>query len=158
MPKLNFVKKARKDNEVVKRGESYYWWKFAFGSKMFSKNRPPRSRLTQSEFFGTLWSLEDSFEGADTAEELATQIEDFRQALEELRDAQEEKKDNMPESLQESTTGELLQERYDGLEEWINGIEGLDTDYDTTTSTDGTEGDFCTTLIEEFTCLFGNGG
>ena len=157
MPKLNFVKKARKDNPVAKRGEPYYWWKFAFGSKQYSATRPPRSSLTQSEYFSQLWAMEDGFQGADTAEELASQIEQFKSELEELRDAQEEKKDNMPESLQESSTGELLQERYDALDEWIDELEGLDTDYDTT-STDDSEEEFCATLVEEFECLMGNVG
>jgi predicted ribosome quality control (RQC) complex YloA/Tae2 family protein len=150
MPKLNFVKKARKDNPVAKRGEPYYWWKFAFGSKQYSATRPPRSGLTQSEYFSTLWGMEDGFEGSDNAEELAGQIEQFKSELEELRDAQEEKKENMPESLQESSTGDLLQERYDALDGWIDQIEGLDTD--------GTGEEFCATLIEEFTGLFGDAG
>tara|TARA_R110000744_G_scaffold309490_1_gene417373 strand:- start:372 stop:842 length:471 start_codon:yes stop_codon:yes gene_type:complete len=156
MPKLNHVKKARKDNSAVKRGESYYWWKFAFGAKQYSKERPPRSRLTQSEYFSTLWDLEDSFDAADSATELETQFEDFRNALEELRDSQEEKLENMPESLQSSPTGELLQERYDALEEWVNEIDGFDTDYDE--ESDETEEDFCNELVEEFHALFGNGG
>lgn len=156
MPKLNFVKKARKDNPVCKKGESYFWWKFAFGSKQFSSARPERSRLTQSEFFSTVWSLEDCFDGEDanSASELASHIESFVGELEELRDAQEEKRENMPESLQESTTGELLQERYDGLDEWLNNIEGLDTEYDE--DSDGTEEEFCANLAEEFVGLFGN--
>jgi len=50
MARANFVKKARKDNSVVKKGESYYWWKFAYGSKQYSKEAPSRSQLTQSGF------------------------------------------------------------------------------------------------------------
>lgn len=157
MPKLNFVKKARKDNPVCLKGESYYWWKFAFGAKQYAATRPPRSRLTQSEFFSTLWGLEDGFVPASTAEELASQIEQFVSELEELRDAQEEKKDNMPESLQESSTGELLQERYDGIEEWLGEIDALDTDYDTTI-TDDSETEWCDALNEEFKGLFGSIG
>jgi len=155
MPKLNFVKSARKDNPVCLKGESYYWWKFAFGAKQYAATRPPRSRLTQSEFFNTLWGLEDGFVPASTAEELASQIEQFVSELEELRDAQEEKLGNMPESLQESSTGELLQERYDGIDEWLQEIESLDTDYD---DSETTEADFCSTLIEEFQGLFGSIG
>lgn len=156
MPKLNFVKKARKDNPVVSRGESYFWWKFAFGAKQYSAARPARYRLTQSEFYSTLWSIEDGFEASDIADELADQIETFASELEELRDAQEEKRENMPESLQESTTGELLQERYDQLDEWVSNIEQLETEYDS--ENDGTEEEFCEALASEFECLFGGAG
>ena len=160
MPKLNFVKKARKDNPVAKRGESYFWWKFAFGSKQYASTRPPRSRLTQSEYFSTLWELEDGFQAADTAVGLKDQFEDFVADLTELRDSQEEKRENMPESLQESSTGELLQERYEALDDWIDGIECLDTDFDADNYDPGedSEEQFCTALAEEFTCLFGDAG
>ena len=157
MPKLNFVKKARKDNPVAKRGESYYWWKFAFGSKQYSAKNPPRSRLTQSEYFSTLWGLEDGFVPADNAADLATQIEAFKSELEELRDEQEEKLQNMPESLQASPTGELLQERYDALEGWACEIEGLDTASAPARPADR-EVEFCDALAEEFNCLMGNAG
>lgn len=153
MPKLHFVKKARKDNPVAVRGESYYWWKFAFGSKQFSKAAPSRSRLTQSDFFIRLYDLEDSFTASESAANLADQFEAFSSELEELRDEQEEKLENMPESLQAGPTGELLQERYDALEEWVNEIESLDTDYDE--DSDESEEDFVNNVVEEFTSLFG---
>lgn len=161
MPKLNFVKAARKDNPVVKKGEPYYWWKFAFGAKQFSEKRPSRSRLTQSEFFSNLWSLEDDFpDGFDNIDDMKSAFEDFKDALVEMRDEQEEKKENMPESLQESPTGELLQERYDNLDQWADEIEGLDTDFDADDYDPGedSEEQFCGNLHEEFTAMFGNAG
>ena len=157
MPKLNYVQKARKDNPVCKKGESYYWWKFAFGSKQFSATRPPRYRLTQSEFYSTVWSLEDGFTAANTLQGLTEQFESFKDDLGELRDEQESKRENMPESLQESTSGELLQERYDGLDEWIDNIDALETEFDPDDFDPGedSEAQFCENLVEEFTCLFG---
>lgn len=157
MPKLNHVKSARKDNPVAKKGEPYFWWKFAFGSKQFSKNRPSRSRLTQSDYFGRLWDLEDTFpDSFDNTADLKSALEDFVSTLEELRDEQEEKRENMPESLQEAPTGELLQERYDALEEWINEIESLDTDYDS--ESDETEEEFCAQVVEDLQGQFGDAG
>ena len=43
MPRVNYVKKARKNNPAVKRGESYFWWKFRYGGKQYSKTRPRQS-------------------------------------------------------------------------------------------------------------------
>ena len=35
MPKLNYVKKARKDypESEIQKGDSYYWWQFNYGPK-----------------------------------------------------------------------------------------------------------------------------
>jgi len=161
MPKLNFVAKARKDNPAVKKGESYFWWKFAFGTKQFSEKRPPRSRLTQSEFFGTIWSLEDSFpDGIDNTADMKSAFEEFSDQLTEVMEEQEGKLENMPESLQAGPTGELLQERHDALESWIDEIDSIETDFDPDDFDPGedTEEQFCDTVYEEFTALFGSAG
>lgn len=122
MTKLHFVNKARKDNSVAKAGESYYWWQFAFAPKMYSKEQPSRSRLTRSEFLSTYWDIEDSLLQSydeDSAQELISQ-------LEELRDMCQDNLDNMPDQLQDSESGQLLQERIDGLDDWIGEIESID--------------------------------
>lgn len=59
MARAHFVKKARKDNPAVKAGESYYWWKFRRGPKRYSKERPRPSQLTQSEFYGQVYGLQE---------------------------------------------------------------------------------------------------
>jgi len=58
--------------------------------------------------------------------DLQSARDDLKQALEELRDETEESKSNMPDSLQEGSTGELMQERIDGLEEFIQELEGVE--------------------------------
>lgn len=128
MPRVHFVKKARKDNEVAKRGESYYWWKFRYGGKRFSKTRPKQSQLTQSPYFATLYDLTDSvnetpcYDNADF-EALKESIKD---ELESLGQECQEKLDNMPDSLQYSPTGELLQERADACENAAMEIDSID--------------------------------
>lgn len=65
MARATFVKKARKDipGTDIKAGESYYWWKFRFGGKHYSKTPPRRSQLTQSDFLGQLYAIEDEIQG-----------------------------------------------------------------------------------------------
>jgi len=133
MAKLNFVKSARKDNleHGIKKGDSYYWWSFRSGSffvKRFSKERPRRSQLTQSDFYAELWDIED-----DISEIIPSEIEDVESVIEELkdriqnlRDETEEKLYNMPEGLQQGPTGELLQERVDSLDNWISELDSID--------------------------------
>lgn len=131
MPRVHTVKKARKNypDSKIKKGDTYYWWKFRFGGKIKSKTYPRRSQLTQSGFLQTLYELQDnmSFDREN--------IEDDRDSLvgelESLRDECQDSLDNMPEHLQESSSsGELLQERIDALEEWISELENVDIDID----------------------------
>ncbi len=133
MPRVHYVKKARKDNPAVKAGESYYHWSFRFGGKRYSATRPKRSQLTQSAFYGTLWDLEDGLEdrvnGVETVEDLQSVVEEVKDEVEALRDEAQESLDNMPEHLQDSSSsGEMLTERIDAMEEWANSLESVDID------------------------------
>ena len=131
MPRVHFVKKARKDNPAVKAGESYYHWKFRYGGRVYSKVRPNRSQLTQSSFLSTYYELEDGMEervnAAQSIEELESTIEEIASEIESLMEETQESLDNMPEHLQDSSpSGELLQERIDGLENWQSELENVD--------------------------------
>jgi hypothetical protein len=129
MPRVNYVKKARKDNPAVKAGEPYYWWKFRFGPKRYSKTRPARSQLTQSEFLATVWDLQDEF--VVSSDNIEGDIEDLVSTLEELRDQCQDSLDNMPESLQEtSDAGALLQERIENLDSAIDDLQAIDPEPD----------------------------
>jgi len=131
MARANFVAKAQKDNPVALKGESYWWWKFRYGPKRFSKTRPERHQLTQSAFYSQLWQLEDDFERTvheiNTVEELPELIESMSADLEALMEECQESLEAMPESLQESSaSGELLTERIEGLDGWINELQNID--------------------------------
>lgn len=123
MAKVHFVKSARKDNPVAKKGESYFWWKPMVGgrggAKRYSKERPRPSQLTQSEFLSRFYDIEEQIAEAkdpDTLEQIA-------QDLSELGDETREKYDNMPDGLREGDTGQMLDERATGCDEWRGEIE-----------------------------------
>lgn len=121
MPRVHYVKKARKDNPVAQKGEPYYWWKFRYGGKRYSKTYPKASQLTQSDFLRWLYDWQE--QTIDTWDALQDMIEEFTERREEC----EESLENMPDSLRESSaSGELLQLRVDMLEEWVGELEGLD--------------------------------
>lgn len=128
MPRVNYVKKARKDNPVAKAGESYYWWKFRYGGKRFSKTYPKRSQLTQSEYFGTLYDLSDRAQdwAITTDDEFTALVDEVRDALSDLQSETEEKLYNMPDQLQYAPTGELLQERIDALDNAVNELDYIE--------------------------------
>lgn len=134
MARVNFVKSARKDNPDydIKKGDSYYWWKFRFGGKRVSKTKPRRSQLTQSEFLSQVYDLEDEIGEAGPADldELRSLVEDWVNRIRDIGSECEEKLNNMPDSLQQGPTGEQLQSRIDGMEEWASELEGLDLEPD----------------------------
>ena len=125
MAKAHFVNKARKDNPAVQKGESYWWWKFRFGSKRYSATKPTRGQLTQSYFYQTLYGIQDDI----TAMDDPTQLEDIMAAIEELRDECECSFDNMPGQLQDtSDSGIMLEQRIYELGNWHSELDGIDTD------------------------------
>lgn len=128
MPRVTFVNKARKDipESGIKRGDSYFWWKFRFGSKHVSKTKPKPSQLTQSEYLGSMYSLQEDLEansGSDDFSSLVSALEDAIAGVEEQKDSCEDKRSNMPDHLQDCGTGELLQNRVDACESLIGELE-----------------------------------
>lgn len=139
----------KQDKILVKKGESYYWWQFPYRDKSISLTRPKRSQLTQSGFLSALYDIEDNLSGLnagdfESVEDLESTIDDIKSEVESLRDEQEEKKSNMPEQLQESQTGETLQERYDALDSMYSELDGIDFSYDAPD-----EEEFKTEIIDE---------
>lgn len=115
MPKVHFVKRARKDNPAVKAGESYYWWKNRHGPKRYSVEYPRPSQLVSSsklaEYLATQEEVEDYFsqlnrhvsEWADVADAQAT----LEMASNALHDTADEYRDGA--AAQEEYFGETDQ-------------------------------------------------
>jgi hypothetical protein len=125
--KVHFVKKARKavPSAGVEVGQPYYWWKFRFQGRRVSKELPRRSQLTNSEFLSQVYDAEDltlagavaDFQQGGDVEDLASALEELAGEIEGWGSECEEKRSNMPESLQDSESGTLLQERAEACEE-----------------------------------------
>lgn len=126
------------DKMIVAKGQSYYTWSFNFGPTFISLTYPKRSQLTQSDFLGQVYDLEDRIGelSCDSAEDLDSERNDIVSELESLRDETQERFDNMPEGLQQGDTGQLLEERVSAVEDWISELEGVDLDYDEPTDED----------------------
>lgn len=143
MPKVNFVKKARKANSDhgIKKGESYYWWKFRFGGKRVSKTPPRRSQLTQSEYYGAMFDAEDVVEDAialfikdGDADSLRGAIEEARNVVDEQMNECDDKASNLENAFPNGCpTLELLQQRRDACENissCLDSAEGEVEDYE----------------------------
>lgn len=130
MPRVHFVKKAAKDHDNIKKGESYYWWKFNYGPLVRSKTAPKASQLTMSEYQGRVLDIQERLASVakGSPEDIQSEVESIKEEIETLRDEQEEKLDNLPDNFKEVGTGELLQERYDALDQAISEIDGIGFD------------------------------
>lgn len=128
MPRVNHVKSARKDNPVCKKGESYYWWKRKNCAKQFSLTYPKQSQLTGSAYYGALYDLQEQVEGAspENTDDFEALRDEIAAGVREQGEQCTESRDNMPESLQDAPTGELLQERADACESAADEIESME--------------------------------
>lgn len=124
-----------KDEIIVKKGQTYFEWFTRPGGRgqgvrHISLVRPKPSQLTSSDFLSTVYGWQEAEYTASDLDELSSVLEDLKGEVETLRDEQEEKRSNMPDSLQESDTGNLLQERYDALDELYNELDNIETSMD----------------------------
>ena len=129
MPRVMIVKKAQKNQgecgkcgAKIKKGDGYKWWKFRYGGRrvrcLKPECSPKPSDLTQSEFYGTLYAIQESVETAlddfrngGEPGDLASALNDAASELRELGEECQGKLDNMPEGLQQGDTGQLLENR-----------------------------------------------
>lgn len=120
---------ARKDyeREGIKKGDVYYKWTLrpgGFGKgTLYRSTTPPKPwQLTSSPFLQELYMLEDRVSNLEDLSDIEELISEIRS----LGEEEESKLYNMPDSLQSSPTGELLQERYDACEEWASELESIE--------------------------------
>lgn len=165
MPRVTFVKKARKDNPACKKGESYYWWALMsgdrYGPKRYSKTMPKPSQLTNSEFLGTMGDIEEEIGSLAADDGLEDSVADIAGRIRELGEEQKGKFDNMPDSLQQGEIGQLLEERANKCSEIADELENIDfsdkpesgdragTDEASAPSEDETEDDYWQGKLDE---------
>jgi hypothetical protein len=123
-----------KDTIFVQKGETYYAWGMMVGGRgvqRTSKTPPTRSMLTNSEFLGAIYDLEDNLDTSGTTpEELQSARDELVSALRDLGEEQQGKYDNMPDGLQQGDTGQLLEGRAQSCEGIADEFDNVDLEYD----------------------------
>lgn len=150
MPKVHFVKKARKAIKAigVEKGDSYYWWKFRYGGKRCSKTRPKPSQLTQSEFLSSLYSIQENIEGYSVSskeemEEFASALEDAASEIQQLGEDCSGKADNMENAFPNGNpTIELLRERAEACDRISDELSTASSEAESKANDGGEEKDF----------------
>lgn len=136
MPKVHYVKAARKDNPAVKKGQPYYHWSFFRGPTMYSATPPRKSQITGSEKLSRAYALQERVEDLGghltrtDLEGVQAQCDTVRSELEgiaqEIRDLAQEYTDSadaIRENFSESPTADDCEEKATELEGWADTID-----------------------------------
>lgn len=132
---------ARKDypEHGIKKGTTYYWWKFRHGGKRYSATRPRASQLTQSDKLSRVYAadeaLQDAIGAASSPEDLVSALNDAAEVAREVAEEYTESADNIEQSFSSSPTADDCREKAGELEGWadeleeaVSQIESLDED------------------------------
>lgn len=133
MARAHHVKRARRayKDAGIKKGESYWWWRFYRSTHVNrSKVQPRPSQLTGSDFLSQLYAIQEEIEALPADAELISAVEDLAGRLRTLGEEQTDKRDNMPEALQDSETGQLLEARAEACEAGADELEAIDLEFE----------------------------
>lgn len=151
MPRVH-SQKAAKDypNEGIRKGDVYYKWSLRPGGRgrgmlYRSKEYPKPWQLTSSPFLQQQYQIEHAIGEVDSAEDAKELVEQIRELGEEAQGSL----DNMPESLQYSPTGELLEERANACEEWASELESAIDDYENVDEEEDEDGEELESRLED---------
>lgn len=129
-------RKAAKDypQQGIKKGDTYWYVKLKLqrGGIVKRQKEPfKQSQLTTSEFKGAVFDWQDELAKIEDRDAATTAAESIRNIGEE----QQEKFENMPEGLQQGSTGELLEERANACEQAADEIDEIVSEWEDAEST-----------------------
>lgn len=137
MAKCFEAKKSKAGNEikcgrcqaVIQPGDKYFYFAVGFrGAKQIrcKDHHPRQSELTGSKMssaYAANESLEDRIaEEKITIEDIAVALEETASDIESVRDEYQESFDNLPQGFQEGDQGSNIQEKIDGLTEYVDTL------------------------------------
>jgi hypothetical protein len=127
----------RDENDTLfcKAGTTYYSWGMMVGGRGVQRKSltpPRRSQLTNSDFLGQIYDLEDNldFGSCDSPESLRDARDEIAQQLRDLGQEQQDKFDNMPDGLQQGDTGQLIETRAQSCDDIASAFEDVDLEYE----------------------------
>ena len=154
LTKVDYTQPAdENDRVIINIGDSYWKWCLYGGTPKYSKTKPRMSQLTSNWFKQQLYGLQEKLDEWNPSEpdDVETFITDMREDIEALRDECQERLDSMPWQLQDSDSGQIIQERIDTLDNIINELDGVDVQFisELNREDDETEADFLERLSQE---------
>lgn len=129
--------RCQRCSDPIKAGDEYYEWKFkhAEPSRQHKTHGAPRqSQLCNGKMSGVyaaVEGVEDDIKAARNSRDIGGLADVLNSAAEEVRNVKDEYESglsNMPDSLQQSSTGEQIQEKIDALETFADELESAASD------------------------------
>lgn len=136
MGKVQYIKSSRKDwvcdrcHRPIMKGSSYYRGEVNFGPVFIRCKQCglKHYEVTTSDYIRRVGRLVEDWTEDYTPDEDG--IESIRSEVEDIQSDLQDRLDNMPEGLQEeSSSGQLLQERIDMLEDALDELDNIDVEY-----------------------------
>lgn len=140
MPKVKLVTKSKmgkpylcdKCRKQIEPGQQYFSWEFRYGDphrQHQACGAPRASQLTQSKMsvvYAAVEAAQDGIAGAESAEDFTSLLSDCASEVDSVKEEYQAALDNMPDSLQQSSTGEEIQEKIDALETFSDSLSNTD--------------------------------
>lgn len=132
MPRVHTLKANKAYPDIgIEKGDTYYKWSTRPGGRgkgiiHRSKTYPKPQQLTSSDFLIQMYDLQDRLNELSADETLGDERQSIADDIRSLGEEQQEKLDNMPEGLQQGSSGETLQSRVDACEDWASEIEAVE--------------------------------
>ncbi len=126
MPRVHRVKKARKDNPAVKKGEPYYWWKFRYAGKRYSKTHPRASQLTQSDKLSRYYEAQETVDDLNAEGDVAEIIDTLAEVSEtvgEIGEEYQQSADNIRDYFEYSEVADQCEENVSACESTVESID-----------------------------------
>jgi hypothetical protein len=139
MPRVHFVKKARKNYRAagIKRGDSYWWYETKrngrFTGKVRCRTKPRRSQLTGSEYLSEVYGAQEALEDAAEAYRNAcfgstSEVEETEDGEDVEERAEEAARDELADAIEQAAehvrqAGEACTERHDNMPESLKDSE-----------------------------------
>ncbi len=136
MPKVHKVFHCRKPTKCgkcgrkIRKGDTYFWWKFNYGERVDRCNRdecfPDPSDLTRSVFIGAVQDIKAiGFDYCNTLAQLKARRDELVPIFKKLQAEVQAKWDKMPAGYNVGDIGKLLKERIASCRYVASALEGV---------------------------------
>lgn len=112
-------------------GQKYFEYKHRYAApnrRHVEHGAPKQSEMCTGKMSGVYAAIEGAEDtlaaarGANSPEGLAEALRTCAEEVDQVKDEYTESKDNMPQQLQDSSSGEAIQEKIDGLEQFVDAL------------------------------------
>ncbi len=120
-----------KDTVIIPKGSSYYTWQLFHSPQQYSLTPPTKRQLTNNAHLLQMYDFEDVLSGlSPDNDDFVGEVESLISEVENYKDELDGRLNNMPDHLQEADSGQILTERIDSLDGFLDELNNVDLEID----------------------------